>query len=149
MEEHSPLLPSIPRHKIRSISTAGREVRIVSESVLKANRSKAIKPVDRNELDSHADTCCTGTNCIVLSQTGHKVNVRGFNNKSRVSDVNIGSVAYAYDSTSGETFIIIVSEALLFVDVMQYSLLSTTRLRNKVMIVSFTQLSDAVPSYME
>ena len=130
MEELSPLLPSLPRHQIRSISATGREVRIVRQSVLKGNRSKAVNPVVINELNSHADTCCAGANCAVLTQTGYKVNVRGFNNKSRVSDVNIGSVAYAYDSTSRETFIIIVNEALLFVDVVKYSLLSTTQLRS-------------------
>ena len=130
MEELSPLLLSLPQHQIRSISATGREVRIVIESVLKGNRSKAANPVTRNELNNHTDTCCAGANCVVLSQTGPKVNVREFNNKSRVSDVNIDSVAYASNSTSGETFIIIVNEALLFVDVMEYSLLSTTQLRS-------------------
>jgi hypothetical protein len=31
------------------------------------------------ELDSHADTCCAGSNCAVVEYTGKVCNVIGFN----------------------------------------------------------------------
>ena len=32
----------------------------------------------RAELDSHADTCCGGSNTVLLEETGRKVTVRSF-----------------------------------------------------------------------
>jgi hypothetical protein len=31
------------------------------------------------ELDSHADTCCAGSNCILVEYTGKVCNMVGFN----------------------------------------------------------------------
>ena len=113
----------------REISTQSRRVRFVSDSVMKQT-GDVKNIIDRNELDSHADTCVAGANSLIISRTGDKVNVKGFNSTSQFKNIDIGTVAYAVDShDTGETIVCIVNECLLFHSSMKYSLLSTTQLR--------------------
>jgi hypothetical protein len=49
------------------------------------------------ELDSHADTCCAGSNCAVIEVTERKCNVIGFscnNSSSEINDILIVKAGY-------------------------------------------------------
>jgi hypothetical protein len=71
-------------------------------------------PVARMEIDNHADTHVTGSNCTVLYYTGRVCNVAPFTQHYKaLENVKIATVATAYDDTStGETVILIFNEAL-------------------------------------
>ena len=138
-------MPAEPKSlEPRILSTVSRFERFVSNSMM-ASITQNIDSSQRNELDSHADTCVAGANSTILSTTGEKVTVKGFNTKSEVNNILIGSVAYAVDSPdNGETFIAVIHEALLFQDSMQYSLLSTTQIRcNKVQVNDTPRMFDS------
>jgi hypothetical protein len=67
------------------------------------------------ELDSHADTCCAGSNCRIIEYTGKVCNVVGFNHDTpndELKEVPIVKAATAYDAPTGETYIIILSQSL-------------------------------------
>jgi hypothetical protein len=67
------------------------------------------------ELDSHADTCCAGSNCIVIEYTDKVCNVIGFNRDTpndKLKDVPVVKAATAYDAPTEETYIIILSQSL-------------------------------------
>jgi hypothetical protein len=68
------------------------------------------------ELDSHADTCCVGSDVLVVNEMLKTVKVSPFLQfLGTVSKVPIVSPAMAYkDPRSGKVFILIVHQALLF-----------------------------------
>jgi hypothetical protein len=136
-------MPTLMSIEPRIISTISRSERFVSNSMMESMTQQASSS-DRHELDSHADTCVAGANCIVLSTTGEKVTVRGFNSNSQVNNIPIGTVASAVDSPqTGETFIAIINEALIFNESMQYTLLSTTQLRaNRIKVNDTPRMFD-------
>ena len=120
----------MPRPGPRILSTISRSLRHVSDSMLD-DMSGHLAAADRSELDSHADTCVAGSNCVTISTTGEQVTVKGFNHKSKVHNIPIGTVATAVDSSeTGETFLLIINEALIFTNTMEYTLLATTQLRH-------------------
>jgi hypothetical protein len=70
----------------------------------------------RLELDSHADTCCAGSNCSVLYYTGREVSVSHFLDEYTLTKgIPIASVITAHDNPiTGETILLIINEALYF-----------------------------------
>ncbi len=67
------------------------------------------------ELDSHADTCCAGSNCAVIEVTGRTCNVIGFNRNnpnSEITDIPIVKATTAYDLPTGEIYILVIPQAL-------------------------------------
>ncbi len=50
--------------------------RVLASIHNRGNEESTTGPV---ELDSHADTCCAGSNCVVIEHTGKVCNVVGFN----------------------------------------------------------------------
>jgi hypothetical protein len=78
------------------------------------------------ELDSHADTCCAGSNCVVIEYTGKVCNVIGFNRvtpNDELKGIPVVKAATAYDAPTGETYIIILSQSLYLGSLLSYSLL--------------------------
>jgi hypothetical protein len=90
------------------------------------------------ELDSHADTCCAGSNCVIVEYINRTCNVVGFNRETP-NDELVGipfvKVATAYNAPTGETFIIILSQALYLGDHSSYSLLCPNQLRHNGLTV--------------
>jgi hypothetical protein len=85
------------------------------------------------ELDSHADTCCAGFNCAVIEVTGRTCNVIGFNcnnPNSEINDIPIVKAATAYDSPTGETYILVIPQALYLGEYLDYTLLCPNQLRH-------------------
>jgi hypothetical protein len=83
------------------------------------------------ELDSHADTSVAGSNFVVLFETDQLVNVHSFSaEQAPLKSIKIGTAATAFiDLKSGETFILILNQALLMTDRLKSSLLCPNQLR--------------------
>jgi len=90
------------------------------------------------ELDSHADTCVAGPNCVVVEYTGYTVNVSSFSSKLHgvVSDVPIVKAATAYDDpVTGDTYILIIGQAIYLGKDVENTLLCPNQLRYNGVIV--------------
>ncbi len=89
------------------------------------------------ELDSHADTCCVGSNCVVVEYTGKSCNVIGYNRNAPndgLTNVPIVKAATAYDAPTGETYILVFPQANYMGDLLDYSLLCPNQLRHNNII---------------
>jgi hypothetical protein len=98
-----------------------------------------------NELDSHADTCCAGSNCVVVEYTGKACNVIGYNRNTsndELHDVPIVTAATAYDAPNGDTYILIIAQALYLGGLLDYTLLCPNQLRANGIVV------DDVPKHL-
>lgn len=84
----------------------------------------------RAELDTHADTCGVNNVARVLSYTRKTAHVSPFTPElSQMRDVPIVKAALAYDnSITGETFVIIVNQALYFGDSLPHILLNPNQM---------------------
>ena len=81
------------------------------------------KKIGRADLDSHADTCCVGATAAVIEYTGKTCDVSPFSKEySAMQNAPIVKAANAYDdAVTGETFILIMGEALYFGNRMENS----------------------------
>ena len=72
--------------------------------------------VAANGCDSNADTCCLGSNFIVLENTRRTADVYAYDKSIKpISNVPILSGATACDDpNTGETYIIVINEALCY-----------------------------------
>ena len=107
---------------------------MISRAVYSVNydaiRGESHRP-GRCEMDSHADTCVAGSNCVVLEYTGRVAAVEAYSPDYPSKQVPIATVATAYDCpTSGATFVLIINEALYFGHSLHFSLLSPNQLRD-------------------
>jgi hypothetical protein len=82
------------------------------------------------ELDSHADTCVVGRNCLITHTYDKKVNVSGYDPKlGTMKGMSIVSAALAYDDpSSGEVFILRVHQAV-HIPTMENNLLCPMQMR--------------------
>jgi len=89
------------------------------------------------ELDSHADTCVAGANCVVIEEMHQTVDVSGFSDTlDTLRNVPIVTAATAYDNPAdGTTYILILGQAIYMGDKMQYSLICPNQLRARGLIV--------------
>jgi hypothetical protein len=89
------------------------------------------------ELDSHADTCTVGANFRFIAHTEKSCNVTPFHpHYQSLQNVPIVQAATAYtDPESGETFILIVNQALYMGPKFQTTLLNPNQLRSNGIIV--------------
>ncbi len=84
----------------------------------------------RTELDSHADTCVIGKECLVIHETHRFVNVVPYSDTlGGMDNKPIISAALAYDEPmTGEVVILVVHNAIL-IDEMDNNLLCPMQLR--------------------
>jgi hypothetical protein len=82
------------------------------------------------ELDSHADTAVLGRNCTILNYTGRECDVSPYTDSyEAIKNVPIVTGATAWTSqTTGETYILVINEALWMGDVLDNSLLNPNQL---------------------
>ena len=94
----------------------------------------------RAEFDSHADTCGVNDTARVLSYTGKVVQVSAYSpTVMKLENIPIVSAALAYDDAlTGETFIIIINQALYFGQHLENILLNPNQFR-----VNGIQVEDA------
>mgnify|MGYP003326537431 FL=1 len=87
--------------------------------------------IANNETDSNADTCCLGKNWIVCEYTTRTADVFPYNDSYEpITNVPIVTAATAYTDNEGQTFILIIHEALFYGDKMNHSLLNPNQIRN-------------------
>jgi hypothetical protein len=85
----------------------------------------------RCELDSHADTCVAGANCLVVVDDGRTANVYPYNEDYKPEkSIPIGTVATLWDCPkTGQTYVLIIHEALYFGDKLPDTLLTPNQLQ--------------------
>jgi hypothetical protein len=85
----------------------------------------------RNELDTRADTICAGTNFLCIRPTGMVCSVKGFHQSfAPIHEIPVATVATAWDDPeSGQTFILIIHQALYFGKQLDHSLVNRNQIR--------------------
>ena len=89
--------------------------------------------IGTNELDTNADTCCAGSNFIVLSMTRRTADVYPYDSESYkpLHNVPIVSSATAYtDPITGHTYILILNECLYYGTKLDHTLINPNKLRH-------------------
>ena len=88
--------------------------------------------IANNEADSNADTCCLGSNFIVLRYTNKMADVYPYNNSYEpIANVPIVSGATAYtDVASGQTYILVFNESLYYGTRLPHSLFNPNQIRH-------------------
>ena len=82
-------------------------------------------------MDSHADTCCAGGNCVVLEFTNSVVDVHPYHKDlGMMKSVPIATVATLVTDAAGQQCILVINEALWFGPTMKHSLISTNQVRS-------------------
>lgn len=98
----------------------------------------------RIECDTHADTCVAGANCVILSYTGKECDVSPYRDDyESVTNVPIVHAATAWTSKrTGQTYILVLNEALGMCDVMPLTLVNPNQLRHFGVKVQDNPMSD-------
>jgi Reverse transcriptase (RNA-dependent DNA polymerase) len=95
------------------------------------NMCPSIPQFGNNEMDTHADTCVLGKNFIITQYTGRECDVVPYSDDyEAVTGVPIVTGATAWtDQNTGETWILLIHEALWMEDTMTHSLINPNQLR--------------------
>ena len=97
----------------------------------------------RSELDSHADTCVAGATWKVMEYTGVVCNVYPYSDSYKpLKQVPVVEAVTAYDHPTGETFILVLAQALYLGDRQEPSLLCPNQMRSYGIVV------DDVPKHL-
>lgn len=81
-------------------------------------------------LDSNADTCVAGSNCIIIEYTDQVTNVSAFTNQlDTLQNIPIITAATALDNHDGSTVILILHQALYLGDKIENTLLCPNQMR--------------------
>jgi hypothetical protein len=83
------------------------------------------------ELDSHANTIVCGSNCVIIHYTGQECDVSPYTDAHEsIKSVPIVQAATAYDNPeTGETYILILNQAIWMGDKMRHTLVNPNQLR--------------------
>ena len=80
-------------------------------------------------LDSHADTCCSGANCLLIEYEGHVVMVAPYHNEYKPMRVKITMVTTLWEEPKDrQLYILLIHEALYFGDCLKQTLLNPNQL---------------------
>ena len=84
------------------------------------------------EMDSHADTIVAGKNCVVLQYTGKECDVSPYRDDYKsIRNVPIVHAATAWQSShTGQTYILVLNEALWMGDQIDHTLINPNQLRH-------------------
>ena len=84
-----------------------------------------------NECDTNADTCCLGSNFIVLKITNRTVDVYPYDSSYKpIQNVPIVTGATAVDDEQGNTTILVINEALYYGSKLDHSLINPNQIRH-------------------
>jgi hypothetical protein len=115
------------RHRINKLVTSARKTKPINVSQVTYRQFQDHSSTIEGpcELDSHADTCVAGANCVVLEETAQNVNVSAFmDHHKTLENVPIVTVATAYDNAdTGTTYILVFGQAIYHGDQMPNSLI--------------------------
>ena len=89
------------------------------------------------ELDSHADTCCAGANFVMLEEPYKHVNVYAYSGEYKpLTNIPVTVCATVWVSpVTGESYLLVVNEALYFGERLDSSLLCPNQLRDNGLTV--------------
>ena len=109
----------------------GRKVKI-SKNSSEINTDEAETVFDaNNELDTRADTICTGANWRLLSASGQCYDVYGFHDNFKgIEDSPIARVDTGIRDKHGHVHILIVNQALYFGEILDHSLINPNQIRH-------------------
>lgn len=113
-------------YSTRNIDTTDRHVRSVRNVAPKPNITAP------NECDSNADTCCAGTNFIIMQYSGRTADVYPYDSSYEpIRGVPIVSAATAWTNpNTGETVILIIHECLYYGTTLGHTLWNPNQLRH-------------------
>jgi hypothetical protein len=118
------------------LCSKGLDDRIVLSVIVKNDRCFKISTIksgstNKTELDSHADTCVGGANCILLMDSGETATVHSFSGEQKpFASIPIGTIATSWtDERNGETFVLVFPESLYFGNRLTHSLLCPNQMR--------------------
>ena len=118
--------------------------RIADHSSYTASRSISLvqqpMTIAKAELDSHADTCCLGENCLVIHDTEQLVSVEPFDKKLGSQQVKIITAAVAYDCPDTRNVFVLFFHQALHIPDLQKHLLCPNQLRHNQVLVNDTPL---------
>ena len=84
---------------------------------------------NQTELDSHANMCVCGKNCVMLEDSGVSVNVSPFMKKySSIKDVPMDMYATSLELDNGDVLVLIIHQALFFGGRLPFTLLNPNQL---------------------
>ena len=85
----------------------------------------------QNEADSNADTCCLGINFVVLSYTNRVADVYPYNDAYKpMTSVPIVTGATTYHHPNGQSYILVINEALFYGTKLKHTLLNPNQIRH-------------------
>ncbi len=90
------------------------------------------------ELDFHADTCCLGATCIIISYSDKVCEVSPFHpDCSAMKDVPVMQARTAYDDPhqTGITYILVINQGLYLENVLPNTLLNPKQVRSNSIVV--------------
>ena len=116
--------------------TVGKLYTVRRIGAVTADQAQALQPnpgtVAANECDTNADTCCLGTNFVVLEYTVRTADVYAYDKSIKpIQNVPIVTGATAWDHpVTNETFIIVINEALYYGAKLDHSLINPNQIRS-------------------
>ena len=123
---------TIQTHSISQITSGSRRLISSATRTKQATIASVSQVFGRCELDSHADTIVAGANCVILQYTGKECDVSPYREDyASVENVPIVHAATAWQSShTGQTYILILHEALWMGDAIPHSLINPNQLRH-------------------
>jgi hypothetical protein len=121
------------RHRVNKVVTSNRTKKDHNVSQVRYKQYQDLNSTISGpcELDSRADTCVTGANCVVLEETAQNVSVSAFTDSHKpLENTPIITAATAYDDEiTGTTYILILGQVLYLGQHMKNSLICPNQLR--------------------
>lgn len=126
---------SMSRRRLNAIKSSGQTISQVRRQISKQT-TKTMK-YSTCELDSHADTCVAGPNCVVIEYIDQVVDVSAFSDHhDTIKDIPVVTAATAFDDPRhGTAYILILNQALYMADIVETTLLCPNQLRTNGLIV--------------
>jgi hypothetical protein len=88
------------------------------------------------KLDSHANTCCGGANCLLIKFEGRMVTVAPYHDEYKPMQVKIAMLATLWeDLMDRQLYILIIHEALYFGDHLKQTLLNPNQLQSNGLLI--------------
>ena len=128
------------KRRKESVFLKTRQVKVISRRNVKKTERKSrdevsnpTKPgtVARNEMDTHADTCCAGANWVLMEYTGEICEVSPFlSDYEPVTEIPLARCGTVWTSPdTGEEFLLVGEQMLWFGDSLPHSLINPNQIR--------------------